>query len=296
MKKTIRLIGVPMDLGQSHRGVDMGPSAIRYAGLAAALGRLGYNVRDNGDLAVPHRYNLEKIDPECLYRAIHQGCEMVYRAACEVVRAGESPIFLGGDHTMSIGSISGLTCEQPVGVIWIDAHGDSNTPQTSPSGNIHGMSLAVLLGHGPPELVSVGGEKPALLPENVVLVGVRSLDPGEKKLLAELGVRILTMRDIDERGMGRVMQEAVRHLAHCDRLHVSLDMDSIDPQDAPGVGTPVPGGITYREAELAMEMLADTGKCFSLDVAEINPVLDHENRTGRMAVALAESLSGKTIL
>ncbi len=285
-----------MDLGQSHRGVDMGPSAIRYAGLSAALGRLGYEVHDKGNLAVPQRYNLETLDTASLYGAIHQGCELVYRTACEVSRTGESPIFLGGDHTMSIGSISGLTCEQPLGVIWIDAHGDSNTPDTSPTGNIHGMTLAILLGHGPPELVSVGGRSPKLLPENVVLVGVRSLDAGERELVARLGVRILTMRDIDERGMGRVMQEAVRHLSHCDRLHVSLDMDCIDPHDAPGVGTPVPGGITYREAELAMEIVADTGRCFSMDVAEVNPIFDHGNKTGRMAVSLVESLSGKTIL
>jgi len=285
-----------MDLGQKHRGVDMGPSAIRYAGLTGSVSSLGYAVRDFGDLQVPQRYNIDRPDTDSLYRAIHEGCEMVYRAACEVEQSGDSPIFLGGDHTMSIGSISGLTCEKPIGVIWIDAHGDSNTPDTSPSGNIHGMVLAILMGHGPPELVAVGGRNPKLLPKDVVLVGARSLDEGEKKLLAGLGVRILTMRDIDERGMGRVMQEAILHLDHCDRIHVSLDMDCLDPKDAPGVGTPVPGGITYREAQLAMEIIADTKRCFSMDVAEINPILDHGNKTGCIAVALVESLLGKTIL
>jgi arginase len=296
MEKTIQLIGVPMDLGQKHRGVDMGPSAIRYAGLAESLTRLGYQVRDIGNLAVPQRYGLEKLDQEKLYTAIHQGCELVYQAACEAMQVQESAIFLGGDHTIAIGSISGLNCNQKIGVIWLDAHGDSNTPGTSPTGNIHGMSLAVLLGHGHADLVNVGVKGAKLRPEDVVLIGVRDFDSGEKKFLIDLGVRIFTMRDIDERGMGKVIQEALLHLRHYRRLHVSLDMDCLDPQSAPGVGTPCPGGITYREAQLVMETIADSGKCNSLDVVEINPILDHSNRTAQVAVDLAASLAGKAIL
>jgi arginase len=212
------------------------------------------------------------------------------------MQAQESAIFLGGDHTIAIGSISGLTCSQELGVLWLDAHGDSNTPQSSLTGNVHGMPLSVLLGHGHAELVNVGRTGAKLRPENVVLVGVRDFDASEKIFLNKLGVHILTMRDIDERGMGKVMQEALHHLRHCRQLHVSLDMDCLDPQTAPGVGTPCPGGITYREAQLAMEIIADTGKCNSLDLVEINPVLDHGNKTAQVAVDLALSLAGKTIL
>jgi len=296
MEKTIQLIGVPMDLGQNHRGVDMGPSAIRYAGLEQSLTRLGYTVHDMGNLPVPQRYGLGKLDQEKLYTAIHQGCELVCQTACNALQAHESTIFLGGDHTIAIGSISGLTCNEELGVIWLDAHGDSNTPQSSTTGNVHGMPLSVLLGHGHTELVNVGGKKAKLRPENVVLVGVRDFDTSEKIFLNDLGVHILTMRDIDERGMGKVMQEALHQLRHCRRLHVSLDMDCLDPQTAPGVGTPSPGGITYREAQLAMEIIADTGKCNSLDLVEINPILDHGNITAQVAVDLAVSLAGKTII
>ncbi len=297
MKKTIRLIGVPMDLGQNHRGVDMGPSAIRYANLSDALIRLGYEVHDAGNLPVPQRYVLERIDKVSLYTAVQEGCKLVHLATCGAMQAGVSPIFLGGDHTMAIGSISGLlTCGDSVGVIWFDAHGDSNTPETSPSGNIHGMSLAVLLGHGHKELVHVGDKGPKLKPENVVLVGVRNLDNGEKKLLNDLGIHIFTMREIDERGMGKVMQDALHQLRDCNCLHVSLDMDCLDPQVAPGVGTPSPGGISFREAQLAMEIIADTDRCCSIDIVEINPILDQGNKTGRLAVSLVESLAGKTIL
>jgi arginase len=296
MKKNFRLIGVPMDLGQDHRGVDMGPSAIRYAGLADVLTRLGCIVDDSGDLPVPQRYGLAKIDSHCLVAAVHHGCELVYKAACKTVQDGKYPIFMGGDHAIAIGSISGLTCNQPIGVLWLDAHCDSNIPETSPSGNIHGMPLAVLLGHGDEKLVRVGDRGAKLKPEDVVLIGVRSSDSDEKQLLKNLGVRIFTMRDIDERGMGAVMQDALQHLRHRKCLHVSLDMDCLDPQVAPGVGTPSIGGLTYREAQLAMEIVAETGKCCSMDLVEINPILDQSNKTARMAVALVESLAGKTIL
>lgn len=296
MEKIIRLIGVPMDLGQNHRGVDMGPSAIRYAGLEASLTRLGYTVIDIGNLPVPQRYGLGKLDREKLYTAIHQGCELVCQTACNVMQTQESAIFLGGDHTIAIGSVSGLTCNQEIGVIWLDAHGDSNTPQSSLTGNVHGMSLSVLLGYGHAELVNVGGKRAKLLPENVVLIGVRDFDTNEKIFLNELGVHILTMRDIDERGMGEIMKEALHQLRHCQHLHVSLDLDCLDPHTAPGVGTPSPGGITYREAQLAMEIIADTGKCNSLDLVEINPILDHGNTTAKVAVDLAVSLAGKTII
>ena len=296
MEKTIRLIGVPMDLGQNHRGVDMGPSAIRYAGLADTLIRLGYEVHDRGNLPVPQRYGLERSDRSTLYSAIQEGCELVYHEACKAMQDNVTPIFLGGDHTISVGSISGVTCNRTVGVIWFDAHGDSNSPETSPSGNIHGMPLAILLGHGSRELVNIGGRSPKLRPEDVVLIGVRNLDQGEREFLVDLGVRILTMRDIDERGMGAVMMDALHHLRNCQCLHVSLDLDCIDPQVAPGVGTPSPGGITYREVQLAMEIIADTKRCCSMDLVEINPILDSGNQTGRLAVVLVESLVGKTIL
>ncbi len=285
-----------MDLGQNHRGVDMGPSAIRYANLAECLTSLGYNVRDIGDLVVPHRYGLHEITQQELYQAIQHGCELVCQTARQTKQAGESAIFLGGDHTIAIGSIRGLMQKERLGVIWFDAHGDSNTPQTSQSGNIHGMPLAVLLGHGHEKLVNKVGIGPHLPPEDLVLVGIRSLDPGEADFLTGLGVRIFTMRDIDEQGMGAVMQETMHHLRHCNRLHISLDMDCVDPQTAPGVGTPCPGGITYREAQLAMEIIADSGRCQSLDVVEINPILDQGNKTAQMAVELVASLAGKTIL
>ncbi|MEN8189845.1 MAG: arginase [Thermodesulfobacteriota bacterium] len=296
MEKEIRIIGVPMDLGQNHRGVDMAPSAIRYAGLYTVLTAHGYKVHDHGDLQVPQRYGLKGVTSTNLNRAIEQGCELTCQVGRQAATNGQSAIFLGGDHTIALGSICGINQEKNVGVIWFDAHGDCNTPATSPSGNIHGMSLAMLLGHGPSELVNVGGEGACLTPEDVVLLGVRCLDEGERTFLHDLGVAVFTMRDIDEQGMAAVMTKILHQLRHCSRLHVSLDMDGLDPKDAPGVGTPCSGGITYREAQLAMEIIADTGRCRSMDIVEINPILDQANKTARIGVELAASLAGKTIL
>jgi arginase len=293
MKGSIKIIGVPVDLGQTKRGVDMGPGAIRYAGLAKRLEMLGYEVNDLGNIRVPVR---ESIKEEMIFKELCSACERAYDIGKEAVDAGAIPIFLGGDHSISIGSVGGITHKAPAGVIWIDCHGDFNTPGTSVSGNIHGMALAVLAGMGIPELVDIGRPGAKLKPEDVVMISVRDLDDGEKKLLKQSGITIFTMRDIDEYGMSTVAFKALKHLEHHSTIHISLDMDSIDPSEAPGVGTPVPGGLTYREAHLLMEILADSGKCSSLDIVEINPLEDKNNRTANVAVELAVSLFGKKIL
>ncbi|HEY5674157.1 MAG TPA: arginase [Malonomonas sp.] len=294
--KTIRIIGVPIDLGQDQRGVDMGPSAIRYAGLSSALKALGYQLHDAGNLYVPVRDTLASQSQGDFLPAIQQVCQMVYEAAAQSVADDEIPLFLGGDHSLAIGTIGGVTSREPAGVIWIDAHGDANRPQTSPSGNVHGMPLAALLGEGFPELVNVGRPGSKLEAQDVVMIGIRDLDEGERNWLRQSGIRVYTMRELDERGMSAVIREALSSLEHCSRIHVSLDMDSLDPTQAPGVGTPSSGGLRYREAQLLMEIIADTGKLCSADIVEINPILDHENRTARMAVELAASLFGKSIL
>lgn len=294
-QKTIRIIGVPIDLGQDQRGVDMGPSAIRYAGLSAALKRLGNQLHDAGNLYVPVRDSIDQSRGDFL-PSIQQVCQAAYEAAAQAVAAGETPLFLGGDHSLSIGTIGGVTSREPAGVIWIDAHGDANRPQTSPSGNVHGMPLAALLGEGFPELVNVGRPGAKLDGKDVVMIGIRDLDDGERSWLRQSGIRVYTMRELDERGMSAVIREALTALEHRTRLHVSLDIDSLDPTQAPGVGTPSSGGLSYREAQLLMEIIADSGKLCSADIVEINPILDHENRTARMAVELAASLFGKSIL
>lgn len=296
MNQTIRIIGVPLDLGQDQRGVDMGPSALRYAGLSGRLKALGYTLHDAGNLYVPVRDSLARGERDGFLPAIRDVCQAAYEAAAQAVAAGEIPLFLGGDHSLAIGTIGGTTSREAVGVIWVDAHGDANRPQTSPSGNVHGMPLAALLGEGFPELVNVGRPGAKLSARDVVMVGIRDLDDGERQWLKQSGIQVYTMRDLDERGMSAVIREALQKLEHCGRLHVSLDMDSVDPTQAPGVGTPCPGGLSYREAQLLMEIIADTGKLASADIVEINPILDHENRTARMAVALAVSLFGQSIL
>lgn len=296
MKRSIRIIGIPIDLGQSKRGVDMGPAALRYAGLAENLTSLGYEVHDNGDIAVPIRETVADEMRHHYLPSICFTCRSVYETARQAVEAGEIPIFIGGDHTLAIGSIGGVTHAQPAGLLWIDAHADSNTPDTTISGNIHGMALAVLLGDGYAELVDLGRPGPAILKEDVVLIAVRELDGDEKIRLRENGIKVYTMRDIDERGMGTVTREALEHLEHLERLHVSLDMDCMDPLEAPGVGTAVSGGLSYREGQLMMEIIADSGRCCALDIVEINPVLDRHNKTARLAVELAASLFGKRIL
>ncbi|MBN1654671.1 MAG: arginase [Deltaproteobacteria bacterium] len=293
MEGTIRIIGVPMDLGQSQRGVDMGPSAIRYAGLSRRLRDLGYRVQDQGNVHVPVRDTLKSTT---LVPAIVQACEAVYEVGKRAVESQAMPIFLGGDHSIAIGTIGGVSHREPVGVLWIDAHGDFNTYKTSKSGNVHGMALAVLTGRGATELVNIGRRGPTLRAKDVVLVGVRDLDPEEKKALKESGIAVYTMRDIDEQGISTVIKKALNRLRQLSRIHVSLDMDSLDPSEAPGVGTPVAGGLNYREAHLIMETVADTRRLASMDIVEINPILDQGNTTAKTAIELAVSAWGKRIL
>lgn len=285
-----------MDLGQSHRGVDMGPSAVRYASLAASLRELGYTTVDSGDIPIPGHYALANTSLTARLPLIERACQHVYESGRDAIAAGEIPVFLGGDHSAAIGTVGGVTEHGEVGLIWIDAHGDFNTPETSQSQNVHGMALAILLGLGPDELVHVGRSGPKIRPENVVLVGVRDLDPKEKQLIRGAGVTIFTMRDIDEFGIRSVMMKTLAHLRHLPTLHVSLDLDVMDPLDAPGVGTPSQGGLTYREGQLIMEILADENRVQSVDIMEINPILDIQNRTAQMAVNLVSSLFGKKII
>ena len=292
----VHILGIPMDLGQHRRGVDMGPSAVRYAGLGDHLAALGYTVHDAGNVAVPVPEMTHDDNRSARHlAAIAQVLADVYTRSQQIAQAGDIGVFLGGDHSVSAGTAGGLSGGDRLGVIWVDAHADFNTPATSPSGNVHGMPLAALLGYGPPELVDLGRSGRKLDPGCVALVGVRSLDADERVLLRESGVGVYTMRDIDERGVAQVAAEVVRRLGHVDRLHISLDLDVLDPSVAAGVGTPVPGGLTYREAHLLMEILADTGRVRSLDLVEINPILDQGNRTAEMAVELASSLLGQTI-
>lgn len=292
----IRIIGIPMDLGQALRGVDMGPSAVRYAGLAQRLRQMGYTVEDAGNVPVPVRDHVSHQSDIHYLPAIRQVCAAAYDLARSAVADGVLPLFIGGDHSLSIGTVGGVTHEGRRGVLWIDAHGDVNTPSTSLSGNVHGMPLATLLGHGPEGLADLGRPKPLVRAEDVVLIGVRDLDPPEKTFLRENGVTVFTMREIDEHTLAVVARAALDRLAHVEHLHVSLDLDSLDPQVAPGVGTPVAGGLTYREAHLLMEILADSGRVASVDVVEVNPILDARNRTAEIAVGLVASLLGKSIL
>jgi arginase len=296
MEKTIQIIGVPIDLGQTQRGVDMGPAAMRYAGLAAGLAALGYRICDSGNIEVPIRETLAEEQTQHYLPSIRKTCQAVYETVRRAIDQEHIPLLLGGDHTLAIGSIGGSTHATPAGLIWIDAHGDFNTPGTTITGNIHGMTLALLLGDGYPGLVDVGRPGPTLQPEDVVMIGIRELDREERIRLRESGIAVYTMRDIDERGMGAVAREALERLEHRSRLHVSLDMDALDPQFGPGVGTTSPGGLTRREAELLMEIIADSGRCCALDIVEINPILDRHNRTARLAAELAASLFGKRIL
>ncbi|MBL8055386.1 MAG: arginase [Anaerolineales bacterium] len=298
MARHIRIFGVPMDLGQRRRGVDMGPSAIRYAGLHDQLRALGYTLTDSGNLSVP----LPENEPPDTSRARHLHsiagvCWDIYQQALVCADSGELPIFLGGDHSLSIGTVSAITAGQPeLGVLWVDAHGDFNTPEITPSGNVHGMALAALLGQGAPELTGIGRPGPKVQASQVVILGARDIDAQEKKALRAAGVLVITMREVDTMGVAAAAQQALAHFSHLSRIHVSLDMDALDPAEAPGVGTPVPGGFSYREAHLLMEILHDAGKVASLDIVEINPILDDRNRTARLAVELVASLFGKSIL
>lgn len=305
VRPNIRIVGIPMDLGQERRGVDMGPSAVRYAGLMERLQTLGYTVQDAGNILVPDRDQAqvqahEWIETSCggmrHLPEVVAACRRIYEVAKECAATPEIPIFLGGDHSMAIGTVGGSASSGPLGLIWIDAHGDFNTPETSPSGSIHGMPVAALTGRGCEDLVNLGHEGPKMQPENIVMIGVRDLDPGERAALLSSGIHVYTMREIDELGMGTVARQTLDHLRALPRLHISLDMDSIDPGVTPGVGTPVPGGMSFREAHLLMEILAESGKVDAVDVVEINPILDHGNATAEMAVALVASLLGQRIL
>jgi arginase len=288
-----------MDLGQDRRGVDMGPSAIRYARIEACLEELGHSVTDLGNAGVPIPETLAAGEEVKQLAAVKSVCEEVCDRAADLVEEGLFPIFLGGDHAIAIGTVSGVarsTSGLRTGVIWVDAHADFNTPATSPSGNIHGMPLAALTGRGHPDLVGIGGQGASIRTEDVVAIGLRSVDIEEKGLLREAGVKVYTMKDIDAYGAGRVVRNAIKSLAHVDRVHLSLDLDALDPEVAPGVGTPVRGGLTYREAHLLMELLNEAGLVSSLDVVEINPILDVKNGTATLAVELVESLMGRRII
>ena len=295
MKRSICILGIPMDLGQSRRGVDMGPSALRYAGLARRISRLGYEVEDCGNVTITVRDTLPEEGGMAFLPAVVDGCEAIYKAGIEAIGAGKIPLFLGGDHSIAAGTVAAASHQERTGLLWIDAHGDFNTPKTSPSGNIHGMPLAALSGRGVPELVDLGHPGPKVRAQDVALVGIRDLDSEEKELLRDSGVGVFTMRDVDDNGISAVAQQAIKRVAHLPRVHVSLDMDSVDPREAPGVGTPVPGGLRYREAHLLMEMIAESVNVGSVDVVEVNPILDERNRTAELAVELVLSLLGQKI-
>jgi arginase len=301
--KRVRLIGAPMDLGAGRRGVDMGPSALRVAELGTRLRDLGYVVEDFGDVRVKHPEQQEHGDSKLKYKGpILETCQELAIAVEQSLDDGCIPVVLGGDHSVAIGSTAGLGAHlrkknESMGLIWFDAHGDMNTPETTPSGNIHGMALAIALGLGDPDLVGIGGFKPKVDPVRAVIVGPRSIDAPEKVVIQQAGVHVFTMREIDERGMRAVMEDALRiALDGASGLHVSFDLDCIDPSYAPGTGTTVPGGITYREAHLAMEMVADSKRLAAFDLMEVNPVLDEHNQTANLAVELLLSALGKRIL
>ena len=291
------IFGVPMDLGQDRRGVDMGPSAIRYARLQAAVEELGYPVTDLGNAQTPIPETVEKREEIRHLAAVRGVCEAVAERAEAMISEDLFPIFLGGDHSISIGTISGVARSSGrTGVIWLDAHADFNIPETSPSGNIHGMPLSVLTGRGHPDLVGIGGAGASVRTEDVVILGLRSVDVNERGLLLEAGVRVYTMKEIDAYGVASVVRRALRDLSHLERVHLSVDLDVVDPGVAPGVGTPVRGGLTYREAHLVMELVNEAGIVTSLDVVEVNPILDDRNGTAELAVELVASLMGRQII
>jgi arginase len=303
MAQKVRIIGVPMDLGQSRRGVDMGPSALRGAGLQASIKKLGLQVEDIGNLSVKQPEEMPIGEKRAKYlQEIAETCGDIAAAAEKSLGEGFLPLVLGGDHSIAVGVAAGVANQfrkdkKQIGYLWLDAHGDMNTPESSPSGNVHGMPLAAIMGYGAPELVDLLGFKPKAEPGNIVIVGARDLDAQERKIVKKSGIHVFTMRDIDERGMREVMSDALKYaLDDTAGIAVSLDMDFVDPADAPGVGTPVRGGVTYREAHLAMEMIADTESMVSLEVVEINPILDEHNRTALLGVELVLSGLGQKIL
>lgn len=300
MKKNISIIGVPMDLGQMRRGVDMGPSAIRYAGVIERLEDLGYAIKDLGDIKIGQAERVHKDRDTNLrnLKAVVEASKTLAAKVDDVIEGGDFPLIFGGDHSIAIGTLAGVSPHyEYLGVIWYDAHGDLNTADTSPSGNIHGMPLAVSLGLGHEDLLDIGHDRVKIKPENVVLIGARSLDEGERELIKEKGIKVYTMHEIDRLGMAKVMEDAIDYLKEkTDGVHLSLDLDGLDPSDAPGVGTPVLGGISYRESHLAMEMLEESGLVTSAEFVEVNPILDEKNKTATVAVALMGSLFGEKLL
>ena len=301
LSRTLALIGAPTDIGAGHRGAVMGPEALRVAGLAEALRERGLEVIDTGNLSGPANPWLPPVDG---YRHLPQVVEwnqLVMDAVQTQLRAGRLPVLMGGDHCLGLGSITAVArhCRdtgRKLRVIWLDAHADFNTSDVTPSGNVHGMPVACLCGLGPKPLTHLGGSAPAIVPSEIRQIGIRSVDQGEKRLVKEYGLDIYDMRYIDEIGMKRAMEEALEGIDDDTHVHVSFDVDFLDPSIAPGVGTTVPGGPNYREAQLVMEMIADTGRLGSLDIVELNPAFDDHNRTGKLAVDLVESLFGKSTL
>lgn len=300
--RDIDVIGFPMDLGANRRGVDMGPSALRIAGLEEKLTALGYRVHDQGDIVIGIKECQKIINPRLKYldEIVRTAAILSDRVASSLER-GHLPLCIGGDHSMALGSIAGVAAhcrkhDHELGVIWLDAHADANTEDTTPSGNIHGMVVAAALGAGHPELTGIGGFSPKLASRHFAIVGVRSIDPAEKDNIQQLGVPIYTMTDIDRRGMDAVMTEVLQRLKAVDHIHVSFDLDCVDPAVAVGVGTPVAGGLTYREAHLCMETIADRGSMHSMDVVEVNPILDIRNQSARLASDLVASGLGQRIL
>ena len=297
----VSVFGVPTDIGASRRGASMGPEALRVAGLVEAIARRGVEVEDTGDVDGPRNPVSEPVDGYRHLAEVTAWNRAVYEASTRALAAGRMPMLLGGDHCLAIGSIAAVAAHcRAVGkalrVLWLDAHADFNTREITPSGNIHGMPVACLWGMGPDPLVQLGGHVPAIAPEQIRQIGIRSVDQGEKRLVKEYGLDIYDLRYIDERGMRRTMEEALDGIDANTHLHVSFDVDMLDPAIAPGTGTRVPGGVNYREAQLIMEMVADTRRMGSLDLVEVNPALDKRNATARLAVDLVESLFGKSTL
>ena len=302
MSRHVDLIGVPLDLGTGRRGVDMGPSAFRITGLSGRISALGHQVTDRGDVAVPIPESCDAGEENQRFvDEIAVVCRQLAEVAADAVRNRRTPVTLGGDHSLAVGSIAGVARAlrergESLGVVWVDAHADMNTPATTPSGNVHGMPLAVCLGSGPEALVSVGGGA-SLEPEDVALIGLRNLDEPERHAVRRSGVRAYTMADVDRRGIGSILEEALEAIGRkTSGVHLSIDLDGLDPEVAPGVGTPVMGGLSYREAHLLCEMVADTGRLVSMDVVELNPSLDVRNRSAQVGAELILSALGQRIL
>jgi arginase len=299
----ISIVGVPMDLGVDRRGVDMGPSALRYADLNERLQALGHEVHDMGDLDVIIPETRHFGDPKAKYlKEIADACTQLANLVLQIRQEGRTPLVLGGDHSIAVGTVSGVSecfrrSGKKIGLIWFDAHADFNTPDISPSGNVHGMPMAAIMGYGPVELTHIFGFSPKILPEHAVQIGIREVDPQERELVKKSGIRVFTMKEIDRRGIGAVMDEAVSIVSrNTDGFAVTLDADFLDPYESPGVATPVRGGADYREAHLAMEMIADTKKMVSFEITEINPILDVHNKTAHFGMELILSAFGKQIL